>query len=177
VKVGSQEGWVSTSYISVPGTKSMQGRTASTYSTPPVVTPEDEEMNTKQNQQERVMGQLISEEALLKDKASEDSETLDDISSDKTIEIIGEEDDWFNVIIDGQEGWMMSDTINITNVKLVTSKTELKDKPHGDTIEELQENETIVVKPDNHLNFIQDGEWYKITYRGQEGWIQKDHVQ
>src|SRR5699024_6746198 len=98
VKVGSQEGWVSTSYISVPGTKSMQGRTASTYSTPPVVTPEDEEMNTKQNQQERVMGQLISEEALLKDKASEDSETLDDISSDKTIEIIGEEDDWFNVI-------------------------------------------------------------------------------
>src|SRR5690625_1038142 len=87
VKVGSQEGWVSTSYISVAGTKSMQGRTASTYSTPPVVTPEEEEMNTKQNQHERVIGQLTSEEALLKDEALEDSETLDEISLDETIEI------------------------------------------------------------------------------------------
>src|SRR5699024_11217737 len=97
------------------------GRTASTYSTPPVVTPEEEEMNTKQHQQERVIGKLNSEGAL-KSEASEDSKTLDDVTSDKMIEIIGQEDDWFNVIIDGQEGWMMSDTIDITNVKLVVAE-------------------------------------------------------
>src|SRR5699024_8772439 len=176
VKVGSQKGWVSTSYISVPGTKSMQGRTASTYSTPPVVTPEEEEMNTKQHQQERVIGQLNSEGAL-KSEASEDSKTLDGITSDKMIEIIGQEDDWFNVIIDGQECWMMSDTIDITNVKLVVSETELKDAPQGDTIEELHENETVIVKPDDQLNLTEDGGWYNVTYRGQEGWIQKDQIQ
>src|SRR5699024_12022680 len=113
----------------------------------------------------------------LKSEASEHSKTLDDVTTDKMIEIIGQKDDWRNVIIDGQKGWMMSDTIDIKNVKLVVSETELKDAPQGHTIEELHENETVIVKPDDQLNLTEDGGWYNVTYRGQEGWIQKDQIQ
>lgn len=177
VKVDKQEGWVSSSYIKVNGTKSVQGASASTYSKPPVVTPEEEELLTKQAQQERVIGIVTADDVALKADTTEESDTLNDhVANKATVEIIGEKDGWFNVIIDDQDGWIMSDSIDITNVTLVKSETEIKDEPNGDAIVELLENETVVIIPDNDLNLTKDGEWYKVYYHGQEGWVHEKQM-
>jgi len=176
VKAGNQEGWVSAAYINVNDVKSMVAPRVATFSDR-LVTPEDEQLLAKKSNPNRVIGEVIIDNAEVKEEANEQSgSVVDGLSKNTKVEITHEKDGWFKVIVDGKEGWMKIDSILITNVMSVKDGTEIKDEPNGETIDILAENETIIVIPNENLELTEIGDWYEANYRGQKVWVHKDQI-
>src|SRR5699024_2772156 len=142
-----------------------------------LVTPEDEQLLAKKSNPNRVIGEVIIDNAEVKEEANEQSgSVVDGLSKNTKVEITHEKDGWFKVIVDGKEGWMKIDSILITNVMSVKDGTEIKDEPNGETIDILAENETIIVIPNENLELTEIGDWYEANYRGQKVWVHKDQI-
>src|SRR5699024_2925539 len=147
VKVGKQEGWVSASYINEGKGKA---RSASIASLEEQIGPtlEKEALLTEQASVNRVIGEVTEDTQFREDPEVKEENIIENLRIDEQVDILDEKQGWFKVSYNLQEGWIDSASISITNVFNTVTDVGIKDNPNGETIDELLENETVIVVPD-----------------------------
>src|SRR5699024_1735660 len=94
-----------------------------------------------QDNPERVISEVIVEGVKIKENANAKSHSLaDGLSKGTKVEIINENNGWYEVNIDGINGWIKTESVSIINVKVVKAGSEITDEPNGNTIDTLDEN-------------------------------------
>src|SRR5699024_2795474 len=125
----------------------------------------------------RVIGEVTEDTQFREDYEVKGDNIIENISIGEQVDILDEKQGWFKVSYNLQEGWIDSASISITNVFNTVTDVEIKDNPNGETIDELLENETVIVVPDENGELTKDGEWFNIYYHGITAWIHEDDTE
>ncbi|WP_138420598.1 SH3 domain-containing protein [Aquibacillus sediminis] len=99
------------------------------------------------------------------------------------MEVIGENGGWYNVDVDDEIGWVTGEYVEFTNLLLVddvgSSVLNVRNEPSttdSTVVGKLEEGDPIVGVKDELDDFTKDGEWYKVTYNGEDAWVHGDYV-
>lgn len=176
VSVGNKTGWVSAAYINEGSARvSSYGIASSDEQNGPTL--EKEALLTQQAATNRVIAEINADSAFREDAETEDDNIIENLSEGDKVDILKEKQEWFKVNHELKEGWVDSDSITITNVFNTVDDVEIKDSPNGETIDNLLENETVIVVPNEEDELTKDGGWYNIYYHGITAWIHEDDIQ
>lgn len=100
------------------------------------------------------------------------------LNNETQVEIIGQQENWFKIVIDNQEGWVMDDAILPINLLEVTATTDARTEPNGESkvVRELLDDAVIVGSIDENQQLITNGEWYQVTIDKEIAWVHKEFI-
>ncbi|WP_176694419.1 PA14 domain-containing protein [Paraliobacillus sp. PM-2] len=104
------------------------------------------------------------------------------LSKNTKVEVIGKNDvdGWYNIIVDGKEGWVAAkyiDVLNLLQVDLTSGTLNVRSdsSTNSEIIGSLVDNRYVAgVMSDNSM--VQTTDWYNIGFDGKNGWVHKDFV-
>lgn len=105
VRAGNQEGWISGTYLNIDGVQPASSIASMAESL--------EEVNLSQ---EKVSGKTIEDAVALQVEPTASASLLQELSIGIEVEILEEENGWFKVAVNHQEGWIPVESITISDV-------------------------------------------------------------
>lgn len=111
---------------------------------------------------------VLTEDAMLLAAADEDSDARTTLGQGASLQVLGYDDGWFYVSAKGETGFVPLSDVNCEVV--TTSTLKLRSEPEGEVLEVLEADTTLTP-------LDAEGEWYQVSYDGQEGYISSDYVE
>lgn len=156
--------------------------------------------NSVKQQQNQLNGKVINVSTNLRMRLgpSTDTAVISYLKEGQALDIIGKSEDWYKVDILGRTGFVHKDYVKIIDLKIQNSNAEKEEillaKPAENKVGTLKNVSTSLrlrTKPSTSsastvLAYIypketfqilgQSGEWYKVNYKGKNGYVYKDYV-
>lgn len=97
------------------------------------------------------------------------------------VTVIGGNGGWYRVTANGQQGWVADDYVKFINLLTVMSmdtNLNVRSQPSasGALIGAAKPNSNIIGVFDANKNFVKEGNWYKVIFNGQTGWVDGTYI-
>ncbi|MFY3791592.1 S-layer homology domain-containing protein [Ureibacillus sp. MALMAid1270] len=118
-------------------------------------------------------------------KTGIDSNIISKLEKGTKISVLGSNGGWYKVRVNGTEGWVSFEYVELTNVLKVSDMAEyaiktlnVRSEPNTSSskIDSVKANSLVVGVKDSNGNFVKENNWYKVIVNGKTGWVSGDYV-
>ncbi len=109
------------------------------------------------------------------------SSIITTLPKDTSFTLLGENGSWFKVKVNGQEGWVFNDYVNLKNgLQIVDMNITLNVRSEPSTTSAIlgtvNPKGFIIGVVDDNGDFVKNGNWYQVIFNGKTGWVFGDYV-
>ncbi|UZN00041.1 SH3 domain-containing protein [Lysinibacillus sp. MHQ-1] len=106
---------------------------------------------------------------------------MTNLPKDTPFKVLGENGGWFKVSVNGQEGWVFDDYVQLENgLQIVNMNIMLNVRSEPSTtapiLGTVKPNGFIIGTVDDKGEFKKNGAWYQVIYNGKTGWVHGDYI-
>ncbi len=106
---------------------------------------------------------------------------MTNLPKDTSFKVLGENGGWFKISVNGQEGWVFDDYVQLENgLQIVNMNITLNVRSEPSTtaaiLGTVKPNSFIIGAVDDKGEFIKNGAWYQVIYNGKTGWVHGDYI-
>lgn len=106
---------------------------------------------------------------------------MTNLPKDTSFKVLGENGGWFKVSVNGQEGWVFDDYVQLENgLQIVNMNIMLNVRSEPSTtapiLGTVKPNGFIIGAVDDKGEFKKNGAWYQVIYNGKTGWVHGDYI-
>lgn len=106
---------------------------------------------------------------------------IDTLPNNTEITVIGENGGWYKISAAGKVGWVSGDYLtfnDVLKVKNVGVTLNVRSQPNttSSVIGFVKSNGYVLGVKDTFGAFVKEGNWYKVLYNGQTGWVSGDYI-
>jgi len=106
---------------------------------------------------------------------------ITNLPKDTSFKVLGENGGWFKVSVNGQEGWVFDDYVQLENgLQIVDMNITLNVRSEPSTtaaiLGTVKPNGFIIGAVNDNGEFIKNGAWYQVIYNGKTGWVHSDYI-
>lgn len=197
IKAGSTEGWVSKTYIQLAkDVKSSAYHMAVEEVVIEEGVQEDDEIETIDLEPEKIeseneyslhdlegiIGETIIDHVQFRSAPDLTENVLDELAIGTKVDILDEIDGWYNINVDGLEGWIVSESvvfINLLETVDIDLSLDVRSEPNdeGIIIGELNKNSLVTGVINENGELVIHDDWFQIQYDDQSAWIHQDYVE
>ena len=119
------------------------------------------------------MGQATGSAVNIRKEASGDADVVGKIDKGSEYKVLGKSGDWYQISYESEKAFVAADYFEITKTDATATGNDVnvRKSPDGnsDILGRLTEGQDVVVTG-------QSGDWYRISYDGQSGYVCKDFI-
>ncbi|MDD4843126.1 MAG: SH3 domain-containing protein [Anaerotignum sp.] len=119
------------------------------------------------------MGQATEAAVNIRKEADGGADVVAKIDKGSEYTVLGKSGDWYQISYDSEDAFVSADFFEITKTDAVATGNDVNVRKSpsadGDILGQLAEGKEVIVTG-------QSGDWYRISYDGQSGYVNKDYI-